>query len=54
MIRKVANYHEMVLPDAFSRLGGADKEEVQGTKVRVNELVDIGRRKSAKAAGGIR
>ena len=50
MIRSVADYdftiqhrpgREMVLPDAFSRLSGADKEEVQGTKLRVNELVDI-------------
>ena len=50
MIRSIADYdftiqhrlgREMVLPDAFSRLSGADKEKVQGTKVRVNELVDI-------------
>ena len=50
MIRSVVDYdftiqhrpdREMVLPDTFSRLSGANKEEVQGTKVKVNELVDI-------------
>ena len=50
MLRSVADYdftinyrpgREMVLPDAFSRLSSADKAEVKGTKVQVNELVDI-------------
>ena len=50
MLRSVADYDftiqhrpgkEMVLPDALSRLSGADKKEVAGSRVRVDELVDI-------------
>ena len=50
MLRSVADYDfsiqhrpgkEMVLPDVLSRLSGVDKVEVQGTRVRVDQLVDI-------------
>ena len=50
MLRSVGNYDfsiqhrpgkEMVLPDVLSRLSGVDKVEVQGTRARVDQLVDI-------------
>ena len=50
MLRAVGDYDfvlehrpgkEMVLPDALSRLSGADKFEIEGTKVRIHELVDV-------------
>ena len=50
MLRSVGDYDfvlqhkpgkEMVLPDAFSRLSCADKSEVEGTNVRIHELVDV-------------
>ena len=50
MLRSVGDYdfvlqhrpgREMVLPDAFSRLSGADSLEVEGTNVRIHELVDV-------------
>ena len=50
MLRSVGDYdfvlqhrpgREMVLPDAFSRLSGADSSEVEGTSVRIHELVDV-------------
>ena len=50
MMRTIADYdfvinykpgREMVLPDAFSRLSQSDSLEVEGTKVRIHELVDI-------------
>ena len=47
MLRSVADYdftiqyrpgREMVMPDLFSRLSCADKEEVEGTKIKINEF----------------
>ena len=50
MMRTVADYDfvlkhrpgkEMVLPDAFSRLSQSDNLAVEGTNVRIHELVDV-------------